>query len=377
MLQKFKVRYFAGFDREITLDLSNPKNYAFQPQCITNDGIIRAAVVHGINGVGKSNLGLALFDIFKNLTDYSGAPEIYPPYLCADRPQDIEAAEFEYTFRLKGCTLIYKYSKRSLTEIVSESLSINGKQVVEFDRSEGNTQFSTLLKGTEHLNATLTSTSVSVLKYIKSNTQRPDTPHNLAFNALFDFVNNMLFYKCLDLKAYISAPLDTNSITLEIIRANAVDQLQDFLYKAGIPTHLIVEGEGDQRRIMNIYNREILPLLSVTSTGTDALLLFFCWLLRIRRAGVSLLFIDEFDAFYHFKLSRHIISMLRDTIGLQFILTTHNPANISNFLLRPDCYFIMDRSGLSSLSSRTPKELREAHNIEKMYKASGFNIPID
>lgn len=374
MLQKFKVRYFAGFDREITLDLSNPKNYEFNTQCISEDGTIRAAVVHGINGVGKSNLGLALFDIFKNLTDYTVDSFVRrPPYLCANRPEGIETADFEYTFRLAGCTVVYSYSKHALNDIVRERLSVDGKMVIDFDRSGGNTTFSTLLKGTESLNTTLTSTSVSVLKFIKSNTERPDTPHNRAFNALFEFVERMLCYKSLDYRFFISAPPRRNNLMLEIIEADAVKEFEEFLLKAGVTTHLEVSGEGEQRQIVNVYNRESIPLTSVMSTGTDALMLFFCWLLRIRRVGVSLLFIDEFDAFYYFKLSRHIIEMLRDIPGLQFILTTHNPATISNSLLRPDCYFIMDKAGIISMAYRTPKELRAAHNTEKMYKADAFN----
>lgn len=374
MLHKFKVRYFAGFDREITFDLSNPKNYEFFPQCISDYGAIRTAVIHGINGVGKSNLGLAIFDIFRNLTDYNTVVALRrPPYLCANRPAGVETADFEYTFRLAGSEVVYAYSKYSLDEIVKERLTINGEIVIDFDRTGGNTSFTTNLEGTETLNTTLSSTSVSVLKFIKRNTERPDTQRNRAFDALFDFVEHMLFYKCLNERSFISSSPKVNSLQLEIIESGAVKEFEDFLYEAGVVTHLEVSGQGDQRQIINRYEREALPLLSVMSTGTDALMLFFCWYLRIRREGVSLLFIDEFDAFYYFKQSRHIISMLRDIPQLQFILTTHNTSTISNNLLRPDCYFIMDKSGIRSLSYRTPKELRFAHNIEKMFKADAFN----
>ena len=344
---------------------------------MSSDGTIRAAVIHGINGVGKSNLGLAIFDIFKNLTDFQVDLSLYPPYLCANRPQEVEVAVFEYTFNLEQSEVIYSYAKHSLSEFVSEKLTIDGETVVDFNRSDGNTRFTTLLSGTESLNKDLDIQSMSVLKYIYRNTVRPDTPQNRAFNELFTFVEHMLFYKCLDYRAFISEPPTNNNLELEIIQANAVTKFEDFLRNSGINTNLEVVGSGDQRHIVNIYDREILPITDVMSTGTNALMLFFCWYLRIIRGGVSLLFIDEFDAFYHFSLSRNIIALLRDTLGIQFILTTHNPATISTSLLRPDCYFIMDHSGLSSLTARTPKELREAHNIEKMYKADAFNLTKD
>ena len=61
-------------------------------------------------------------------------------------------------------------------------------------------------------------------------------------------------------------------------------------------------------------------------------------------------------------------------IGVQFILTTHNTSILTNDLLRPDCYFLMKKDIIRSLSKRTSKELREAHNIEKMYKAGSFDV---
>jgi hypothetical protein len=51
-----------------------------------------------------------------------------------------------------------------------------------------------------------------------------------------------------------------------------------------------------------------------------------------------------------------------------------NQCDIRNILLSElwDEY-IMYKQSISSLSNRTSKELREAHNIEKMYKAGAFN----
>ena len=54
-------------------------------------------------------------------------------------------------------------------------------------------------------------------------------------------------------------------------------------------------------------------------------------------------------------------------------MTTHNTSIMTNDLLRPDCYFLMNGKGIKSLANCTPKELREAHNIEKMYKAGAFS----
>ena len=47
---------------------------------------------------------------------------------------------------------------------------------------------------------------------------------------------------------------------------------------------------------------------------------------------------------------------------------------MTNDLMRPDCYFLMDNRKILPLSECTEKELREAHNIEKIYKAGAFHV---
>lgn len=372
MLKKFSVKGFTSFQDRVEFDLSSPNAYAFIPQCVYN-GAVRAAVIHGKNGVGKSNLGLAIFDIFVQLTDFRIEEDLYRTYLNANLPEDERIAEFEYTFGFGDNELIYQYGKTSLHEIVYERLSINGNTVVDSDRRKG-VNFSCSLSGAESLRKIVSDPSISVLKYIKTNTERDDHADNLAFDALFEFVGKMLYFKCLDFNAYIAESPKNNNFLTDIVEAGKVEEFQSFLHDCEIDCDLAVEGEGDRRIIVNRYGGRSYPLEEVWSTGTKALTLFFCWSIRMAAGNVSFLFIDEFDAFYHYILSRAVIRRLRDTPDIQFAVTTHNPATISTSLLRPDCYFIMDRSGLLPLSARTDRELREAHNLEKMYKAKAFEI---
>ena len=83
------------------------------------------------------------------------------------------------------------------------------------------------------------------------------------------------------------------------------------------------------------------------------------------------LFIDEFDAYYHHDLSKIIVKELKQTCA-QVVLTTHNTSIMTNDLLRPDCYFVMTDELIKPLCNLTSKELRQAHNLEKMYKAGVF-----
>ena len=59
--------------------------------------------------------------------------------------------------------------------------------------------------------------------------------------------------------------------------------------------------------------------------------------------------------------------------GVQVFTTTHNTDLMSNDLLRPDCYFLLKDNSIKAISGLTEKELRQAHNLQKMYKAGEFN----
>lgn len=87
----------------------------------------------------------------------------------------------------------------------------------------------------------------------------------------------------------------------------------------------------------------------------------------------SFVFIDEFDAFYHFEFSESVQKRLGKISGVQIFTTTHNTDLMSNDLLRPDCYFLLKDNKIKAISDLTEKELRQAHNLQQMYKAGAFN----
>lgn len=44
-----------------------------------------------------------------------------------------------------------------------------------------------------------------------------------------------------------------------------------------------------------------------------------------------------------------------------------------NGILRPDCYFLMEGNRIGAFSDLTGRELREGHNLEKLYRGGEFN----
>ena len=164
MLTKFTTSYFKCFEKDFTLDLSTTNGYTFNPECIKN-GNVNCAIIYGYNGSGKSNLGLAIFDIIEHLTDKNREEHHYKHYINAYN--DTDMVDFCYEFLINGLTITYKYSKSDYKHLVYEQLCIDGEEVVSFDR-RGNTIFKVSLKGSETLNKIITDNQLSVLKYIKN-----------------------------------------------------------------------------------------------------------------------------------------------------------------------------------------------------------------
>ena len=107
------------------------------------------------------------------------------------------------------------------------------------------------------------------------------------------------------------------------------------------------------------------------SKGTRSLTLFFYWYLSFEKE-VRFVFMDEFDAYFHNDVSREIIKRLIKIPSLQLVITTHNTTNMSNTLLRPDCYYIIEDNEISSLSNKTDMVIRKTQNLEKMYRTGFF-----
>ena len=117
MLCKFKVKGYKGFDNEIVLDFKNHNDYQFNKNLIKN-GIVNKSIIYGKNGSGKTNIGLALFDLTFHLTDKNRnmEPFIAPNYLNMDNNH--KYAEFYYEFKFDNDTIIYKYRNENLYKIL-------------------------------------------------------------------------------------------------------------------------------------------------------------------------------------------------------------------------------------------------------------------
>ena len=265
----------------------------------------------------------------------------------------------------------YSYEKDESRKLTNEKLKINDEIVII--HQSGQLIYSTL-KGTENLNKKLhEGSNLSALKYIDNNANLDlRTPFNKTFKQFMKFISEMLFFRSLlDQVAYIGFTNSSSNIYKDILQRDNLKDFESFLNEMGIECKLSRCEDGGEPTIGFNLHGKIIPISAIASTGTKNLVLFYYWWQQIKDNKVSFLFIDEFDAFYHFKLSNAIVKRLKQ-LDTQVILTTHNTALLSNELIRPDCGFILDGITIKSLVQGTEKELRNAHNLEKLYRAGLF-----
>lgn len=81
MLVEFRVKNFKNFRQELVFRLDQVKNYGFNINAIENN-IIKTSIVYGKNGSGKTNLGLAIYDIKSNIQDNSYEKKCNYMYYC-------------------------------------------------------------------------------------------------------------------------------------------------------------------------------------------------------------------------------------------------------------------------------------------------------
>jgi len=366
MLIKFAVRNYRGFANRIELNLSQPSNYTFSTFAV-KDGVIKNGIIYGPNGSGKSNLALALFDIVNHLSQKWKKNNYYTNFAYAGKPTD--PVVFEYTFKLGVYEIFYAYSKRTNGSLMTEKLLVNGKEI--FNRKEGHFSIDNKaypMDATIKGNLANNANHVSVINFLL--TSYPlSKDHYLIL--LQEFVNSMLWFKSLETREFIGLDNHPTNLDEYIIKNKLVNDFQDFIEKVSEQRFSFVEPVENDKVLYCTYDDSKIAFDQIASTGTQSLKLLYFWIKQMDKA--SFVFIDEFDAFYHFKLAYEVCKQLF-ALDCQVFTSSHNTYLMTNDLLRPDCNFILNDNNIKPLNECTQKELRFAHNIEKMFRGGTFAI---
>lgn len=369
MLVEFRCKNFRNFKDEIVLDL-RAGGYDFSPNAVQNE-VVKTGLIYGINGSGKTNLGLAIMDISTILTDNQKHNDYHIKPLINLDCKNIEQStiEFKYKFIFNKTVIQYNYEKTSDHRISKEDLYIGESHLLSYDHKEEK-GFSNL-KGSETLNLGYKKMNgIPLARFIRNNAILIDNKDSKLFSSFFRFVEIMLWFSSLD-GNYEGYRFNSRRIGETIIKRGALKDFQEKLADIGIQYNLVEKKENECSSIYIKFTGENeINIFDITSKGTRSFALFYYWFLDIEK--LSFIFIDEFDAFYHSKLAEKIVKMLRDS-GTQVLLSTHNTGIMSNELLRPDCYFNLVKGDIKSFAKLTDSEIRKIHNLEKLFKSGLFN----
>ncbi|MCI8790500.1 MAG: ATP-binding protein [Lachnospiraceae bacterium] len=379
MLKKFTLKNYKNFKDEISIDFEDTAGYQFSTDCITDETISKM-LIYGRNATGKTNLGKAFVDICTAI--FGGRPYVDTGvFLNADSIDQM--AIFSYEFRFEDNELVYRYARFSNQELKDEELRINGKVIFCCDFENNKFDF----KNLEYINAE----TASIDRYLQSidmgdlGLQEPKLPFlrwlisNVALSndsvliKLANYVRRMLMITAGN--AILRMPRRTNDSFYELLEgSNRLKDLEDFLNEMGIECKLVLQKLPDGQRELYFGHEKLVPFYETASSGTLALVDLYRRLIP-KSWAPSFIYLDEFDAFYHYEMAEKVVNFFKRRYPkCQIIMTSHNTNLMTNRLMRPDCLFILSKAGtLTALCNATERELREGHNLEKMYISGEFD----
>lgn len=362
-----------NFKDEITMDFGSVSGYGFNHDCIT-DGLISKMLIFGRNAAGKTNLGKALLDIWSIFCETRMPSNDY--FLNADSSE--AAANFHYEFRFGETEVVYEYSKFSQCQLAYEELMVDGELVFRCDYTNlENCIFNLGSAGAQNANINRYLRSVSddqnynqaigtklpFLRWLVSNTALPD---DSVLIKLSDFVDRMSMVDASTCRSGSSRCEQMND-------EQELKDLEEFLHFMGLECQLVLQKLPDGQKKLYFEHKKLVPFYEMASSGTLVLVDLYKKLFS-RKKSPSLLYLDAFDAFCHYEMAEKLISFLKQKYpDSQIIFTSHTIHLMTNSWMRPDCLFILSREGkLTPLVKATRRELREGHNLGKMYISGEF-----
>lgn len=355
MLKKFTVSNYKNFKDEISLDFSKIGEYSFNADCLS------MRLIYGRNATGKTNFGRGLLDIKSLLCGMQSSGLI----------NEDGAAKFKYEFKFGNDEVVYKYSRFANTELCDEELYINGEAIIKCDFKNSKFDFqglSIISAETVNTNRYLNKDEMDneyvlpFLRWLINNTAFSD---DSVLIQLFEYVRKM------DMITVGNDLLYSNRNFLENLKNPVyLHNFEDFLNVMGIECKLVLQELPDGQAELYFSQNKLVPFYGTASSGTLALTSLYQKIV----SNLSLIYLDDFAAFYHYEMAEKLICYFKDKYPeCQFIMTSHNTNLMTNKIVRPDCLFILSSKGtLTALCDATERELREGHNLEKMYIRGEF-----
>lgn len=376
MLKRFEVENYKNFKNRLVLDFGEAGGYKFNRDCIKNNTISKM-MIYGMNAVGKTNLSRALQDITE-VSYFSRSEDVFTNANILD-----ETAKFKYEFEFDGTTVEYLYEKSDEFTFVRESLIVDDKKLYEIDYNEMKFNSKDL-----YFLSTETLMVERFFEMLHSNAdedprfnRRPSFLRWMVANSalkkesilitIVNFIDSMRFVSVGN--ALYPLARSVQKRFFDQYDDEFINDLENFFQKMGVDINLTFKLLPDgEKRLYFDYDTPV-SFFENASSGTLALFNMYRRIILPAKTA-SFVFLDEFDAFYHYEMAENLFNYLKVNYpDMQVIYTTHNTNLMTNRISRPDCLFILSTDGrLTSLYNATERELREGHNLEKLYISGEF-----
>lgn len=372
MLKSFSVSNFRGFVSPIEIRLDRASDYHFNTYLV-NGTFVKNGLIYGENGSGKTSLLKAMAHIVPTLTNHFASSSLVSNMDCGSSEGDHTGVSiFTYDFFLENENILYTFAKNRLG-LVYEEVYSEGKLVLStkdkklfvdesFFKELSNANWAGFYDG-----------KISLVKFLgRSGIKFAHT----TLSKIVSFAESFLLVRSVidgnEFAGFLTSP---GSLLIPLLKPQALKEFEAFLNKCGLNYKLEIETTQNplDPKLNVVFKKEKRDFLNVASSGTRFLLLVFSWVKTINDSA-SFLCIDEFDAYFHDDVAQRVFELL-SKVKCQVLLTTHRTSLMNNSIARPDVLFNLKNGKIVSFSeSAGERELREAHNIEKLYRNGAFDF---
>ena len=368
MLKKMYLTNFMSFKERTEFDFTASKYSILGGKNVSDNNVLKGALLIGPNASGKSNVLKGLSFIIKMI---KGEGASFSNYRCFFSKNPITILEYEFLFNNKEVKYVIEYNTR--TNSISENLKIDNITVLQRNGNVGELRIGENVTTDDQLDS-----QTLFLRTASFNTGR--FPQEPTLRQLIDFLQNSYI-----IDGYNMGATFGNAIT-KYAEEHGVDKINKYLdeFNYDFVVEYGSESEGAGLKIVVgsekkavFLKRRSYPIPNIIINESQGNQVFADLLPNLIRVieNSGMLIIDEFGNSLHNKLSEKVIRFFMENAKTsQIFITSHHTNLISNSVFRPDQIDLITFKDMQGSQVKRVSEFkpREAQNLEKMYLGGMF-----
>lgn len=368
MLKKMYLTNFMSFKERTEFDFTASKYSILGGKNVSDNNVLKGALLIGPNASGKSNVLKGLSFIIKMI---KGEGASFSNYRCFFSKNPITILEYEFLFNNKEVKYVIEYNTR--TNSISENLKIDNITVLQRNGNVGELRIGENVTTDDQLDS-----QTLFLRTASFNTGR--FPQEPTLRQLMDFLQNSYV-----IDGYNMGATFGNAIT-KYAEEHGVDKINKYLdeFNYDFVVEYGSESEGAGLKIVVgsekkavFLKRRSYPIPNIIINESQGNQVFADLLPNLIRVieNSGMLIIDEFGNSLHNNLSEKVIRFFMENAKTsQIFITSHHTNLISNSVFRPDQIDLITFKDMQGSQVKRVSEFkpREAQNLEKMYLGGMF-----